>query len=46
MGAQLADALYYAQQRHILHRDVKPANVLIAADATPKLADFNISYSI
>jgi hypothetical protein len=29
----------------VLHRDVKPANVLVGADGHPKLADFNISFS-
>ncbi len=45
VGSQLAQALDYAHQRGILHRDIKPANVLVAADGTPKLADFNISFS-
>ncbi len=45
LGSRLAMALAYAHQRGVLHRDVKPANVLLAADGTPKLADFNISYS-
>ena len=45
IGSQLAQALDYAQLRGVLHRDVKPANVLVAADGTPKLADFNISFS-
>lgn len=45
LGSRLAGALAYAHQRGVLHRDVKPANVLVAADCTPKLADFNISYS-
>ncbi|MFV2068952.1 MAG: serine/threonine-protein kinase [Pirellulales bacterium] len=45
LGARLADGLAYAHQRGILHRDIKPANVLLAADATPKLADFNISFN-
>ena len=34
----------YARSRKVLHRDVKPANVLIGADYLPKLADFNISF--
>lgn len=45
LGARLAGALDYAHQRGVLHRDIKPANVLVAADGSPKLADFNISYS-
>ena len=44
-GAQLAEALDYAHSHNVLHRDVKPANVLLAADGTPKLADFNVSFS-
>ena len=44
LGSRLAVALAYAHQRGVLHRDVKPANVLLTADGTPKLADFNISY--
>jgi serine/threonine protein kinase len=45
LGSRLADALDYASQRGVLHRDVKPANILIAADASPKLADFNTSFN-
>ncbi len=43
IGARLADALASAHRRDILHLDVKPANVLLAADGLPKLTDFNVS---
>lgn len=43
----VADALDYAHQRHLLHRDVKPANILIArlenGDERICLADFGIA---
>jgi hypothetical protein len=42
-GLPLVEALAHAHQRDVVHRDVKPANILIAEDGTPKLADFGIS---
>ena len=42
--AKLADALHYAHTRGVLHRDVKPHNVLIRAeDREPLLTDFGLA---
>lgn len=43
IGACLADALQFAHQRDLLHLDLKPSNVLLAADGTPMLLDFHLA---
>ena len=45
VGVQLGRALDHAHQHGVLHRDVKPANVLLSAEGVPKLADFNVSFA-
>jgi len=41
--AQLARAVHYAHQHGILHRDIKPGNILIDAKGEPHLTDFGLA---
>ena len=39
----VARAIDYSHEMGVLHRDLKPQNILVAADGTPKVADFGLA---
>ena len=40
---QVCAAVQYAHQRLIIHRDIKPGNILVSSEGVPKLLDFGIA---
>jgi serine/threonine protein kinase len=43
LGASIADAIAYVHCRGVVHRDVKPGNILLGADGAPRLSDFGLA---
>ena len=46
VAAQIASGLAHAHERGILHRDLKPPNILLTDDCQPMILDFNLSEDI
>lgn len=43
IASQIADALFYTHKEKIIHRDVKPENIMFRQNGTPVILDFGIA---
>lgn len=46
IAIQIAQGMMAAHERHIIHRDIKPQNIIISMDGKVKVADFGIAKAI
>lgn len=45
IGVEICDALYYAHCHQLVHRDIKPQNIMLTTNHTAKVTDFGIARS-
>lgn len=43
IAAQVADGLQYAHEHQVIHRDIKPGNIMVLSDGAVKITDFGIA---
>jgi serine/threonine-protein kinase len=46
IGLRCAEALGYAHQRQLVHRDIKPGNILVTSDGKVKIADLGLAKAL
>lgn len=46
LGMQIAEAIRHAHEHHIIHRDIKPHNILVTEDGRIKVTDFGIARAV